>query len=123
MRKKNAINRVDLLRIAKGLSQRELANEIKSRGVKISYGVINELERWAEAQRNGKEEEFFKKNKKPNVTYNIIAGLADYFGVTTDYLMGATDCVKNEIPPYILIAYNRFEETSKRLYKLDCYNL
>ena len=123
MRKKNAINRVDLLRIAKGLSQRELANEIKSRGIKISYGVINELERWAEAQRNGKEKEFLKKNKKPNVTCNIIIGLADYFGVTMDYLMGAIDHTKDEVPPYILIAYERFEKDSKMPYKLDCYNL
>ena len=119
MRKRNAINRLALLRIAKGISQRDLAKEIKSRGIKISHGVINELERWADAQRKGKEKEFLEKNEKPNPTYKIVSELADYFGVTMDYLMGVTDCAKDEVPPYILIAYNRFEKTSKTLYKLD----
>jgi hypothetical protein len=40
-----------------------------------------------------------------------------------DYLMGAIDHTKDEVPPYILIAYERFEKDSKRLYKLDCCNL
>jgi transcriptional regulator with XRE-family HTH domain len=101
------------------MSQRDLAKEIKSRGIKISHGAINELERWADAQRKCKEKEFLEKNEKPNPTYKIVSGLADYFGVTMDYLMGVTDCAKDEIPPYILIVYNRFEETSKLLYELD----
>lgn len=69
MKKLTYIERIKQLRIEEGITQTQLANELNMSQSSIAY--------WEAGK------------KVPNA--NAIIALAQYFGVTTDYLLGITD--------------------------------
>lgn len=77
------MNRIKELRIAKGHeSQREFARFITNTlGYSVSNGTISLLE----------------SNKTNNPSWKLVAVLADYFNVSTDYLMGREISTNNAI--------------------------
>lgn len=84
------MNRLRELRIAKGhKSQSEFARFVTNQlGFKVSNSTIHLIET----------------NKNNNPYWNLVAVLADYFGVTSDYLMGRDNIPENTLSPTEKIA-------------------
>ena len=93
------MNRIKELRIAKGHeSQREFAHFISTvLGYKVSNSTIHLLEA----------------NKNNNPYWGLVAVLADYFNVSTDYLMGRETISNNILSPTEKIALKTLMEKLK----------
>lgn len=109
-------NRVKILRVTKGInSQRELARHLSSfAGRPISFSLIARMESY----------------DAKNVGWQNVVDIADYFGVTVDYLMGRSDVnlyqeqikkaddksQEDNLPPEYEMAVNTFMKKMKDAY-------
>ena len=100
------MNRIKMLREAKGLGLRELAADLESHGTPLSWMTINKCER-----------------ADSNPSWKSIRILSDYFGVSADYLMGTdmTVAAHNEkgtsLPPELQLAVEKFYREQKLKYE------
>lgn len=91
------MNRIKMLREAKGLGLRELATDLEKRGTPLSWMTINKSEK-----------------SDSNPSWKTIRILSDYFGVSADYLMGTdiTVAAHNDsstgLPPELQLAVEKF---------------
>lgn len=91
------MNRIKMLREAKGVGLRELAADLERQGTPLSWMTIN-------------------KSEKPdsNPSWKTIKILCKYFNVSADYLMGTdlTIAAHNEdgkeLPPELRLAVEKF---------------
>lgn len=112
------MNRVKQMRVAKGIdSQRELADIMtKLRHAPMTFATISRLE----------------SGETDNPKYKTIKALADFFGVSVEYLMGDSDDPgytltiaahqdddEKELPPEAKIAIDTFYNKMKKLYSKD----
>lgn len=94
------VKNLKLLRIEKGLSQKQLAEKVN-----VSQQSINKYE---------------NHDVEPNL--ETLCMLADFFGTSVDYLIGHTD-IKNKIEPVSEFALNREEEDFIKKYRdLSAYD-
>jgi len=86
--------RLKELRESYNLSQSELASEL---GVKAKFGV-QAISSWENSKR------------EPN--FNTLVSIADYFGVTTDYLLGR-DYLSKKPSEVLLVKLDELEKNQK----------
>ena len=90
------MNRIKMLREAKGLGLREMALELKKQDMPLSWMTINKSEQ-----------------PDSNPSWRTVRILSQYFGVSADYLMGTdmADAVHDggdtKLPPELLLAVEK----------------
>ena len=88
---KYSTNRLYILRKENGMTVRELGDKLN-----ISYPTITNIE-----------------NGKRGFSDDMLLQIANYFNVSTDYLLGVSD-IKNSIEDFDIIFYNDMKDLSKR---------